>query len=78
MSTRVAAVDELPSSAEEGRAAAAAEARVVLVNRIIVLTHTTPALRATPPQLRRGARAKIDRMIRRPGGNAADYLPFPL
>jgi hypothetical protein len=51
---------------------------VVLFNEINLLINTTPALRATPPQLRRGARAKIDRMIRRPGGNAADYLPFPL
>jgi hypothetical protein len=41
MSTCAGAVDELPSSAEEGRAAAAAEARVVLVNRIIRLTNTT-------------------------------------
>ena len=46
--------NELPSSAEEGRAAAAAEARVVLVNRFNRLTSTTPALRAAPPQLRRG------------------------
>ena len=59
MSTRVAAVDELPFSAEEGRAAPAAEAQVVLVNRIIPLTNTTPALRASPPQLRRGGPAHI-------------------
>ena len=59
---------KLPSSAEEGRAEAAAEARVVLVNEIVPLTSTTPAVfllmlrpiglalrGATPPQLRRGA-----------------------
>src|ERR1051326_3514393 len=45
LSKSVGAADELPSSAE---------ARVVLVNRIIRLTNTTPALRAAPPQLRRG------------------------
>jgi hypothetical protein len=35
---------KLPSSAEEGRAEAAAEARVVLVNEIISLSNTTPAV----------------------------------
>src|SRR5262245_42823816 len=45
---------ELPSSAEEGRAERS-EAGVVLVNKLIRLASTTPALRATPPQLRRGA-----------------------
>ena len=34
---------KLPSSAEEGRAEATAEARVVLVKQIIALTNTTPA-----------------------------------
>jgi hypothetical protein len=34
---------------------------VVLVNRIIPLISTTPALRATPPQLRRGALATEQR-----------------
>src|SRR5262249_15211323 len=33
----------------------AAEAGVVLFNKIIRLISTTPALRATPPHLRRGA-----------------------
>ncbi len=51
--TKSRMVTKLPSSFEEGRTEAAAEARVVLVNRIILLTNTTPALRATPPQLRR-------------------------
>ena len=41
MSTCVERLMSRPSSAEEGRAAAAAEARVVLVNRIIPLTNTT-------------------------------------
>jgi hypothetical protein len=36
-------VSKLASSAEEGRAEAAAEARVVLVNGMIVLTNTNPA-----------------------------------
>jgi hypothetical protein len=46
--------EQLPSSAEEGKAEAAAEAGVVLFNKINLLINTTPALRATPPQLRRG------------------------
>ena len=70
--TKSNGLGKLPSSAEEGRAEAReararkgeasinAEARVVLVNKIIPLTSTTPArqaaaCRATPPQLRRGS-----------------------
>src|SRR5215831_19646705 len=44
----------LPSSVEEGRAERS-EAGVVLFNKISLLINTTPALRATPPRLRRGA-----------------------
>src|ERR1051326_3448523 len=42
-----------PSSAEEGTAERS-EAGVVLANQFNRLTSTTPALRAAPPQLRRG------------------------
>jgi len=42
---------KLPSSVEEGSRAAAGGA----LNKINRLTNTTPALRAAPPQLRRGA-----------------------
>jgi hypothetical protein len=45
---------KLPSSVEEGRAEQS-EAGVVLFNKINLLINTTPALRATPPHLRRGA-----------------------
>ncbi len=48
--------NKLPSSAEEGKADAVAAAGVVLVKKIILFTNTTPALRATPPRLRRGVR----------------------
>ncbi len=63
----VLTVEALPSSAEEGKADAAAAAGVVLVNEIILLISTTPSARAkvasqfflcraaTPPRLRRGA-----------------------
>jgi hypothetical protein len=46
--------EQLPSSVEEGKAETAAEAGVVLFNKINRLINTTPALRATPPHLRRG------------------------
>src|SRR5947207_9023794 len=74
-SRQVAFGQKVPSSAEEGKAERS-EAGVVLVNKIIPLISTTPALRATPPQLRRGVLATERPFCARPRGGEYKHISF--